>query len=92
MKAISPSKVMHPTQRGEIQSAIVETTTPSYFGMMNIALRDGRFLSDADGPDTQQAAVVSASLVRTFLRPAKIPSASASKSAKPKTTRSRTPG
>jgi putative ABC transport system permease protein len=62
-----------PTQRGEIQSAIVETTSPNYFGMMNIALRDGRFLSDTDGPDTQQAAVVSASLVRAFFRPGENP-------------------
>jgi len=41
-----------PTQRGEVRSAIVETTTPNYFNTMNIALRDGRLLSDTDGAES----------------------------------------
>jgi len=55
-----------PQQRGELVDAIVETTTPSYFTQMNIALRDGRFLRDADGADSPRAAVVSESLVRRY--------------------------
>jgi putative ABC transport system permease protein len=55
-----------PLRRGELIDAIVETTTPSYFGEMNIALRDGRFLSDADGAEAPKVAVVSESLVRRY--------------------------
>jgi len=55
-----------PTQRGEIVSAIVETATPNYFGVMNIALRDGRLLAESDGAETQPVAVISASLVRRY--------------------------
>ncbi len=55
-----------PGKRGEIVSALVETATPNYFGMMNIALRDGRLLTDSDGAETQPVTVVSASLVRRY--------------------------
>jgi putative ABC transport system permease protein len=55
-----------PTQRYESRDAIIETASPSYFGQMNIALRDGRFLSDADGVESARVTVVSASLVRRF--------------------------
>jgi putative ABC transport system permease protein len=55
-----------PGQRGEIVSAIIETATPNYFALMNIALRDGRLLSESDGRETQPVAVVSASLVRRY--------------------------
>jgi putative ABC transport system permease protein len=55
-----------PGQRGEITSAIIETATPNYFSMMNIAVREGRLLTDADGAETQPVAVVSASLVRRY--------------------------
>jgi putative ABC transport system permease protein len=55
-----------PTQRGELLSAIVETTTPNYFSVMNIALRDGRVLGDADGAETQRVAVISESLARRY--------------------------
>jgi putative ABC transport system permease protein len=54
------------SKRGELRKAIVETTAPSYFGELNIALRDGRFLTDSDGADSQPVAVVSASLVRRY--------------------------
>jgi putative ABC transport system permease protein len=53
-------------QRGELRSAIIETTVPSYFNELNIGLRDGRFLADSDGADTQAVAVVSESLVRRY--------------------------
>ena len=55
-----------PGKRGEIVSAIIETATPNYFGLMNIALRDGRLLTNGDGAETQPVAVVSASLVRRY--------------------------
>ena len=55
-----------PVERGEVVDAIVETMSPSYFGQMNIGLRDGRFLTDADGAQSAPVAVVSASLVRRY--------------------------
>jgi putative ABC transport system permease protein len=54
------------TRRDESRDSIVETTSPSYFSEMNIGLRDGRFLTDADGAESPRAAVVSASLVRRY--------------------------
>jgi putative ABC transport system permease protein len=53
-------------KRGELQSAIIETTTPSYFKMMNIALRSGRALTDADGADSTPTTVISASLANRY--------------------------
>lgn len=55
-----------PIKRGEIQTAIIETVAPAYFRMMNIALRDGRFLGDSDGADAPRVVVVSESLARRF--------------------------
>ena len=54
------------TRRDESRDSIVETTSPSYFTEMNIGLRDGRFLTDADGAESPRVAVVSASLVRRY--------------------------
>ncbi len=54
------------TRRDESRDSIVETTSPSYFREMNIGLRDGRFLTDADGAESPRVAVVSASLVRRY--------------------------
>ncbi|MGC1904952.1 MAG: ABC transporter permease [Candidatus Acidiferrum sp.] len=54
------------TRREDSREAILETASASYFGVMNIALRDGRFLTDADGADSPKVAVVSASLVRKY--------------------------
>ena len=55
-----------PLQRGELVDAIVQTSTPDYFGDMNIQLRDGRFLTATDGADSPKVAVVSESLVRRY--------------------------
>jgi putative ABC transport system permease protein len=55
-----------PAQRGERVEAIVETITPNYFGVLNIALRDGRLLTDADGAEAPPAAVISESLARRY--------------------------
>lgn len=54
------------TRREDSRNAIVETTSPSYFGEMNVALRDGRLLTGADGAESPRVAVVSASLVRVY--------------------------
>jgi putative ABC transport system permease protein len=53
-------------QRGETREALVQTTAPGYFAEVNIPLRDGRVLSESDGADTQQVAVISESLAREF--------------------------
>ena len=54
------------TRRDDSRDAIVETTSPSYFGELNIALRDGRVLTDADGAESPRVAVISASLARRY--------------------------
>ena len=54
------------TRRDESRDAIVETTSPSYFGELNIGLRDGRVLTDADGAETARVAVISASMARRY--------------------------
>ena len=53
-------------ERGELLNAIVETTSPSYFSELNIALRSGRVLTDADGAETLPATVISESLARRY--------------------------
>jgi putative ABC transport system permease protein len=52
--------------RGDMQDAIIENITPNYFRTMNIALRDGRFLSDSDGADSPKVVVISESLARRY--------------------------
>jgi len=53
-------------KRGESQVAIVQNVAPNYFHMMNIALRDGRFLNDSDGANTTKVTVISESLARRY--------------------------
>jgi putative ABC transport system permease protein len=55
-----------PAQRGELRDAIIQTTTPNYFAIMNIALRQGRLLSATDGADAPPVAVISQSLARRY--------------------------
>jgi putative ABC transport system permease protein len=55
-----------PAQRGELRNAIIESTSPNYFAMMNIALRQGRLLSDTDGAEAPPVAVISESLARRY--------------------------
>jgi putative ABC transport system permease protein len=54
------------TQRNATRDAIIETTSPTYFHMMNLGLRDGRYLLDSDGATATKVAVVSASLARKY--------------------------
>src|SRR5882672_11372593 len=55
-----------PTQRGELRNGIIESTSPNYFATMNIALRQGRLLTDADGPEAPPVVVISESLARRY--------------------------
>lgn len=48
-----------PQERGETLTSIVETISPNYFRLMNIGLRDGRPLEDADGAATLPVADIS---------------------------------
>jgi len=53
-------------QRGELRDAINEIAAPSYFTALNIKLREGRTLSDADGAETIPVAVISESLAQRY--------------------------
>jgi putative ABC transport system permease protein len=52
--------------RGEVRNAIVQTISPSYLDLMQIALRDGRELTDSDAEGTRPVAVISRSLARRY--------------------------
>lgn len=44
---------------GELQTAGLQPVTPGFFAMLRIPLRQGRFLSSQDGPDSTRVAVIS---------------------------------
>jgi predicted permease len=54
------------TDRGEVRNAIVQTISPNYFGLMQIALREGREIGNTDADGTLPVAVISKSLVRRY--------------------------
>jgi putative ABC transport system permease protein len=54
------------SRRGELRDAIIETTSSNYFQLLNIGLRQGRFLNDADGAESAPVAVISESLARRY--------------------------
>jgi putative ABC transport system permease protein len=55
-----------PASRSDRPIAFIETVSPKYFSMMNIALRQGRVFSDSDGASTAPVAVISESLARRY--------------------------
>jgi putative ABC transport system permease protein len=55
-----------PRERGELSTAIMETISPNYFGLMEIPLRAGRVLKDFDADGTLPVAVISKSLARRY--------------------------
>jgi putative ABC transport system permease protein len=54
------------TDRGEVNNAIVQTISPNYFGLMQIALREGREIAEMDADGTLPVAVISRSLARRY--------------------------
>ncbi len=50
----------------EVVPPPVETGSPSYFRLLNIALHEGRLLADKDGAETLPVCLVSDSLVRRY--------------------------
>ena len=53
-------------RREEARTAIMQTISPNYFAMMNIALRDGRAFADSDADQTQRVAIISRSLAQQY--------------------------
>jgi putative ABC transport system permease protein len=53
-------------RREEARTAIMQTISPNYFTMMNIALRDGRAFTDSDADQTQRVALISRSLAQQY--------------------------
>ena len=54
------------TDRGEVRNAIIQTISPNYFGLMQIALREGREIANTDADGTLPVAVISRSLARRY--------------------------
>jgi len=50
----------------ERPTAYMTTITPVYFKLMRIPLQQGRFFSDADGPDARRVAIINESMARRF--------------------------
>jgi putative ABC transport system permease protein len=44
---------------GDRPNALFQVVTPNYFSTMRVPLREGRFLSQSDGPDSPRVAVIS---------------------------------
>jgi putative ABC transport system permease protein len=54
------------SSRAEFPSAFIQTISPNFFSMMNVALRDGRLFSESDGATTLPVAVISESLAHRY--------------------------
>jgi putative ABC transport system permease protein len=48
-----------PVDRDKVPTGMYQLATPSYFEMLHIPLRAGRFLTASDGPDAPKVAVIS---------------------------------
>ena len=53
-----------PTTSGDMRSAISQVVTPEFFSALRVPLRQGRLLSDEDGPSAPPVAVISESMAR----------------------------
>jgi putative ABC transport system permease protein len=53
-------------KRGEMRNAIIQTISPNFFQLLNIALRQGRLLDDTDGAEAPAVTVISESLARRY--------------------------
>jgi putative ABC transport system permease protein len=53
---------------GEFPQADTEVVSAGYFRMMNIPLKQGRFLEDTDGPDRPAVVVISESFARRYFK------------------------
>lgn len=51
---------------GRIPNGMYQLVTPAYFELTHLPLIDGRFLSSADGPDSQKVTVVSQRLAKRW--------------------------
>ena len=55
-----------PEEPGNRPNAMYQVASPEYFSTAHVALREGRFLTTADGPDATPVALVSASVVERY--------------------------
>jgi putative ABC transport system permease protein len=55
-----------PRERGEVLSAIVETSSPNYLRLMGISLLEGREISESDRDNGPRICLVSQSLVQRY--------------------------
>jgi putative ABC transport system permease protein len=55
-----------PERRNDLPAALIQTVSPNFFSMMNIALRGGRLFSGSDGASTLPVAIISESLAHRY--------------------------
>ncbi|PWU05901.1 MAG: hypothetical protein C5B51_13525 [Terriglobia bacterium] len=55
-----------PVQPGNVPTAMYQAASPSYFETLHIALRAGRLLREADGPEAPKVAVISERLAQRW--------------------------
>ena len=55
-----------PVEPGNVPNAMLQVSSPEYFATAHVPLREGRFLTDGDGPDAQPVALVSEAAVERY--------------------------
>ena len=55
-----------PVEPGNVPNAMLQVSSPEYFATTHVPLREGRFLTSGDGPDTQPVALVSEAAVARY--------------------------